>query len=115
MNSPGNPADSGGGSAESGAQADPFRLSDPDLALLIDTWHTLPEPIKAAILALVRVVAVGRDNRSLRGRRTPPQSPHAPAAGRPTSPATDASGPAPQTSSAAVATGGSSSDRGRGR
>jgi hypothetical protein len=31
--------------------------SDPDLALIFDRWPTLPEPIKAAIRALVGTVA----------------------------------------------------------
>ena len=31
--------------------------SDPDLALILERWPTLPEPIKAAIRALVGSVA----------------------------------------------------------
>jgi hypothetical protein len=40
--------------AESGAlKADSVTLADPDLALIVDTWPTLPADVKAAILALI--------------------------------------------------------------
>jgi hypothetical protein len=29
-------------------------LPDPDLAAVVDSWPTLPEPLKAGILAMVR-------------------------------------------------------------
>jgi|GEM_PF-6057525 len=35
--------------------------TDPDLAALLATWSRLPEPIKAAILALVRAAVVETD------------------------------------------------------
>lgn len=43
------------GGAKSGALAPAKPVIDPDLAALIDAWPRLPEPIKAGILALVRV------------------------------------------------------------
>ncbi len=46
-NSPGNSTDSAPGGAKSGAL-------DADLAVIIDTWPTLPETIRADVLALVR-------------------------------------------------------------
>jgi hypothetical protein len=46
----GNPTIVALGGAKSGALA----ATDPDLAALIDAWPTLPEAIRAGILALVR-------------------------------------------------------------
>lgn len=42
------------GGAESGADSDDFAQIDPDLAMLLDAWPTLPEPVKAGILAMVK-------------------------------------------------------------
>jgi hypothetical protein len=42
------------GGAESGAVAAETRPIDPDFAALIDAWPTLPQAIRAGILALVR-------------------------------------------------------------
>ena len=33
---------------------DPAPPPDPDLAAIVDSWPTLPEPLKAGILAMVR-------------------------------------------------------------
>jgi len=46
------------GGAISGAPAKPTSSVDPSLASLIDAWPTLPEPIRAGILA--RVWAAGQ-------------------------------------------------------
>jgi hypothetical protein len=43
------------GGAKSGALAPQQRIIDPALAALIDAWPTLPEAIRAGILAMVRV------------------------------------------------------------
>jgi hypothetical protein len=41
------------GGAESGAPAVPTRPIDPALATLIDAWETLPDVVRAGIVALV--------------------------------------------------------------
>jgi len=41
-------------SANSGAHDAPNYIQDPDLALVVDRWPTLPEHFKAAIRALVQ-------------------------------------------------------------
>jgi hypothetical protein len=51
---PENTAVSGQGGAEFGAPATPSPAIDPGLAALIDAWPTLPEPIRAGILAMIR-------------------------------------------------------------
>jgi hypothetical protein len=43
-----------GGGAKSGAPTPIKPTIDPDLAALIDAWPTLPEAIRAGIVALVR-------------------------------------------------------------
>ena len=43
--------------AKSGALAAREAPSDPDLAELIDAWPTLPEAIRAGILAMVRAIS----------------------------------------------------------
>jgi hypothetical protein len=35
------------------------RQSDPDLGLINERWKALPEPIRAAILALVQAAGIG--------------------------------------------------------
>lgn len=45
---------SGEGGAKSGAHDAPKVPADPDLALIVDRWPNLPEPIRQAVLALVR-------------------------------------------------------------
>jgi hypothetical protein len=45
------------GGAESGALARQSGPIDPALASLIDSWHALPEPIKAGILAMIQVAS----------------------------------------------------------
>lgn len=47
-------ADSPKGAAQSGAISTQFGAADPDLAMLIDRWPTLPEGTRAAVVALVR-------------------------------------------------------------
>jgi hypothetical protein len=42
------------GGAESGAPATQSPAIDPALVALIDTWSTLPDTIRAGILAMVR-------------------------------------------------------------
>ena len=42
------------GGAESGAPPADLPASDPDLRLVVEAWPTLPEPMRAAILAIVR-------------------------------------------------------------
>jgi hypothetical protein len=37
----------------------------PDLAEVIDAWPELPEPIKAAVLALVKASAPSQDHREI--------------------------------------------------
>ena len=54
VNSPENTAFSVQGGAESGALGTQTPAIDPALATLIDAWPTLPEPIRAGILAMVR-------------------------------------------------------------
>jgi len=39
---------------ESGTPGAPNTPSDPDLTLIVDRWHSLPEHIRQAVLALVR-------------------------------------------------------------
>jgi hypothetical protein len=56
--SPEKPAPPTPGGAESGAQAAAPGATHPDLASVIAVWANLPEPIKAAVLALIR--AAGR-------------------------------------------------------
>jgi hypothetical protein len=34
---------------------------DPDLRAVVDAWPTLPEPVRAGILAMVRASGGGRD------------------------------------------------------
>ena len=46
--------DFGQGGAKSGALAPESRSIDPALATIIDAWPTLPEAIRAGILAMVR-------------------------------------------------------------
>ncbi len=45
--------------AESGAHDAQSGTFDPDLAAFVDAWPTLPEPLKAGILALVRAAEGG--------------------------------------------------------
>jgi hypothetical protein len=52
--SQGNTANPPPGSAKSGAVNAQTQPIDPALAALIDAWPTLPEPIRAGILAMVR-------------------------------------------------------------
>ena len=33
----------------------------PDLALVVKTWDSLPEPVRAGILAMVKVAQKGKD------------------------------------------------------
>ncbi len=35
--------------------------TDPDLAAVVDAWPTLPEALKAGILAMVKAAAVAKD------------------------------------------------------
>jgi hypothetical protein len=56
-NSSGNQGDSDESGAESGARGAQIKLKDPDLGAIIDAWPTLPEPIKAGILAMVRTAS----------------------------------------------------------
>jgi hypothetical protein len=49
-----NPTISAQGGAKSGALASQQPIIDPALAALIDAWPTLPEAIRAGILAIVR-------------------------------------------------------------
>jgi hypothetical protein len=42
------------GGAESGALGAPMAPLDPDLAAVVDAWPTLPEPIRAGILGMIR-------------------------------------------------------------
>jgi hypothetical protein len=37
--------------------AKPPLPADPDLALVVDSWHRLPEPIRAGILAMVKAAS----------------------------------------------------------
>ena len=49
---------SGGGSgAESGAESGDPAPIDADLRRLIDAWPTLPDPVRAGIIAMVKAVA----------------------------------------------------------
>jgi hypothetical protein len=41
-------------SAQGGAESGALATIDPDLVFVLDAWPTLPEPIKAGILAMVR-------------------------------------------------------------
>ena len=50
----GNPTNPAPGGAESGALAPKTPAIDPALAALIDAWPTLPDAIRAGILAMVR-------------------------------------------------------------
>jgi hypothetical protein len=52
-------ADEGG--AESGALGAENRPEDPDLGAVVDAWATLPETIKAGILAMVRAAGDGSE------------------------------------------------------
>ena len=54
---------SGEGGAKSGARDALKAPVDPDLALIQNRWPTLPEHIKAAVLALVRSTADKRGAR----------------------------------------------------
>jgi len=53
-NSLGNTANPAPGGAKSGALIPKKPATDPALAALIDAWPTLPEAIRAGILAMVR-------------------------------------------------------------
>jgi hypothetical protein len=55
--STGKTANSETGGAESGALGAQETLNDPDLAAVVDAWPTLPQPIKAGILAMIGKVA----------------------------------------------------------
>ena len=44
------------GGAESGAQAAPTSVSDPDLAAVVKAWPELPESVRAGIAAMVKAV-----------------------------------------------------------
>ena len=50
---------SGTGAAKSAAVGDKYTPDDPDLAQVIDAWHTLPPDTRTAILAIVEA-AQGR-------------------------------------------------------
>ena len=52
--SPENPTNPAPGGAKSGALAPQTPAIEPTLAALIDAWPTLPEAIRAGILAMVR-------------------------------------------------------------
>src|SRR5262245_20748709 len=54
-NSPEYPTNPALGDAKSGALAHSSTV-DPAVALLVDAWPTLPEPIKAGILGMIRAV-----------------------------------------------------------
>ena len=49
-----NSSAAGQSGAECGALAAPKATLDPQLAAVVEAWPTLPEPIKAGILAMVR-------------------------------------------------------------
>ena len=53
-NSPENTANPAPGGAKNGALTSTSPTIDPALAALIDAWPTLPEAIRAGILAMVR-------------------------------------------------------------
>ena len=42
------------GAAESGASGGKSGALDPDLAVVVDVWPTLPDAVKVGILAMVR-------------------------------------------------------------
>jgi len=46
---------SGEGGAKSGARHAPKQLSDPGLAMIMESWPSLPEHIRAAMKALVLI------------------------------------------------------------
>ena len=46
-----------GGAAKCAANRDQRPPSDPDLALIIEAWPALPQPVKAGILAMVKASA----------------------------------------------------------
>jgi hypothetical protein len=52
--SPGNSINPAPGGAKSGAPSPENAAIDPALAALIEAWPTLPEPIRAGILAMVQ-------------------------------------------------------------
>ena len=45
------------GGAGSGARAALTAVADPDLAAVVDAWPTLPEVVKAGVMAMVKVVS----------------------------------------------------------
>lgn len=51
-----NPSQSGAESGAVGAQSD---VTDPDLAGVVKAWPTLPAPIRAGIVAMVKAAANG--------------------------------------------------------
>jgi hypothetical protein len=56
---PGETADSGESGANSGAVGAQEAPLDPDLTLVVSSWPTLPEAIKAGILAMIRTTSLG--------------------------------------------------------
>jgi hypothetical protein len=52
-------ADFSKGGAESGANDPKNRPIDPDLALVVERWDSLPEAVRAGIVAMVKAASAG--------------------------------------------------------